>query len=144
MDTRLFALFFVGLCLVAGGTTAYAVTFDQDWRVTAFVDEDADSGVAYESLGEERQATVDEALGSTTVVVDDRSERPPGLVEKDGTVYAFKVRAATDYSEAGHPVHFPALGAALAGVVLVGESIRRDHVPHWRPWRRLVPSGDEN
>jgi len=143
MNTRLFLAFFVGLCLVAGGMTGYAVTFDQDWQVMAFTADNAEGGVAYESLSAERQATVDESLSDTAVVVEERSAAPPGFVEKGGTIYVFQVRPVTDYGEAGHPLHFPALVAAVAGVVLVGETIRRDHAPHWRPWRRLLLSGDE-
>jgi len=143
MDTRAFLLFFLGLCLVVGGGTGYAVTFDQDWEVTAFAADDASSGVAYESLDDEQRAAVDRALADASVVVEERSATPPGAVEKDGTVYVFKVRTVTDYGDAGHPLHTPALATAMLGVVLVAEAIRRDHAPHWRPWRRLLPSGDE-
>jgi hypothetical protein len=143
MDERLFLLFFVGLCLVAVGTTGYAVTFDQDYRVTAFTTDEAGSGVAYESLTERRQATVDRALAGASVSVEERAAAPPNLVERDGTIYAFKVKTVTDFQEPGHPVHYPSLALAGLGVLLVGESIRRDHAPHWRPWRRVVPSGDD-
>jgi hypothetical protein len=141
METRVFLAFVVGLCLLVGGGSGYAVTVDQDWQVSAFnAKAEAGSGVAYESLSSERQRTVDAVLDGGPKRVEERSAAPPGLVTRDDTAYAFQSRAVTDFDEAGHPFHFPFLGVAVLGALLTAESIRRHHAPHWTPWRRVMPS----
>jgi hypothetical protein len=142
METRVFLLFFLGLSLLMVGGSGYVVTFDQDYRVTA-LNTKADSGVAYDSLSPERQQSIDAAFDNTHIIVDDESAVPPSSVAVSGQVYGFKSVPVTDYDEPGHPLHYPFLVAAVLGLVMTVESLRRNHAPYWKPWQRVVPSSDE-
>ena len=144
MDNRVFLLFFVGLCLLTAGGGGYAVTFDQDHRVTAVqAKTSADNAIDYEDLSPDEQRTVDRTLDSVHYVAEEREETPPGVVAVEGRAYGFKSTPVTDFDEPGHPLHYPFLGMAILGGLLIVEAVRRNHAPHWRPWRRIVPSTSE-
>ncbi len=144
MDNWVFLLFFVGLCLLTAGGGGYVVTFDQDHRVTAVQTKTtADNAVDYDDLSPEEQRTVDRTLDDVHYVAEEREATPPGVVSVDGRAYGFKSTPVTDFDEPGHPLHYPFLALAVLGALMTLEAFRRDHFPHWRPWRRLVPTADE-
>ncbi len=144
MDNRVFLLFFVGLCLLTAGGGGYAVTFDQDYRVTAVeAKTSADNAMDYEDLSPERQRTVDRTLENVHYVAEEGSATPPGVVAVDGRAYGFKSTPTTDFGEPGHPLHYPFLGMAILGALMTVEAMRRNHVPHWRPWERVLAGPDD-
>lgn len=132
-----FCLLVLGICVAFAGILYWVgeLDYDHHYELEGTYEElpPHQGGYRYySSLPPAEQRVVDGAIDGRFYTFPNASKIPPDFVRKGDTYYVFAYRTSFDWTD---PDMAKGTGVFLAGVLLTGEAVRREHFSR----RGLIP-----